>query len=297
MMTPRVSCAAACPPAGGGAAPFSDSAMIPSTLRKGASLAWITWRHNAALGQLGGALALSPANAYVVLSNPLAPRRRPVEMGDGYQIIDILLFAAIAGFLVLRLRSVLGRRTGLEQRRDPFTPPPAAPQIVPPPVSPPRAANGSAAPPLAAPSGIAAIAAGDPSFAEESFLRGARGAFEIIVNAFAAGDTAALKPLLSKDVFDRFAEAIEARRAANETLQTTLVSIKSAEIFEATVEGGTALVTVKFVSDQTNVTRTGDAKIVEGEADRVVEHVDFWTFARPVKARDPNWTLVATHSP
>ena len=71
----------------------------------------------------------------------------------------------------------------------------------------------------------------------------------------------------------------------------------SAEIVETTIEGNTALVTVKFVSEQTNVTRAADGKVVEGDPDRVVEHVDFWTFARPLRARDPNWTLVATHSP
>ena len=221
-------------------------------------------------------------------------------MGDGFQIIDILLFAAIAGFLVFRLRSVLGRRTGLERRRDPFAPP--APPPPTPIAAPPRVVNGSAAAPPAAavPSGLtgmAALKAADPSFGEEAFLAGGRAAFQIIVNAFAAGDVAALQPLLSKDVFDRFSEAIHQRVAAKEALQTNLVGLKSADIVETTIEGNTALVTVKFVSEQTNVTRAADGKVVEGDPDRVVEHVDFWTFARPLRARDPNWTLVATHSP
>jgi predicted lipid-binding transport protein (Tim44 family) len=219
-------------------------------------------------------------------------------MGDGFQILDILLFAAIAGFLVFRLRSVLGRRTGLEQRRDPFAAPPPPPTPI---AGPPRAINGSAAPaPAGAPAsggGMAALKAADPSFTEESFLTGARGAFQIIVNAFAAGDVAALQPLLSKDVFERFAEAIHTRVAAKEALQTNLVALKSAEIVETTLEGNTALVTVKFVSEQTNVTRTADGKVVEGDPERVIEHIDFWTFARPLRARDPNWMLVATHSP
>ena len=80
-------------------------------------------------------------------------------------------------------------------------------------------------------------------------------------------------------------------------MQTTLISMKSAEIVESSLEGGTALVTVKFVSDQTNVTRTADGKVVDGDPERVVEHIDFWTFARALRSRDPNWTLVATHSP
>jgi predicted lipid-binding transport protein (Tim44 family) len=221
-------------------------------------------------------------------------------MDSGYQIIDILLFAGIAGFLVFRLRSVLGRRTGLEQRRNlfapPQTPPPAsqappAPQPAAPRL---RAVDGGAAPSA---SGLDALKSADPSFTEDSFLKGARGAFEIIVNSFAAGDKAALKPLLSKDVYERFAEAIDTRLAAKETLQSNLISMKSAEIVDSSLEGGTALVTVKFVSEQTNVTRAADGTVRDGDPGHVEEHVDFWTFARPVRARDPNWTLVATHSP
>ncbi len=221
-------------------------------------------------------------------------------MDGGYQLIDILLFAAIAGFLVFRLRSVLGRRTGLEQRRDPFQPPPAPPappaqpgaaQAVPPRL---LAANGGAA----APGGpAAALKAADPSFADAAFLQGARSAFEIVVNAFAAGDKAALEPLLSKEVNQSFAGAIDARRAAKDTMHTTLVAVKSFEIVDSAVEGSTGFVTVKFVTDQTNVTRAADGKVIDGDPERVSEHIDFWTFARSLRARDPNWMLVATKSP
>jgi predicted lipid-binding transport protein (Tim44 family) len=217
-------------------------------------------------------------------------------MDSGYQLIDILLFAGIAAFLVFRLRSVLGRRTGLERRpTNPLAPPPA-PVPAKPAAAPVqlRAPNGAAAPPAG---GLAAITAADPSFSEETFLKGARGAFEIIVNSFAAGDKKALQPLLSKDVYDRFAEAIDARVAAKESLQSNLVAMKSAELVETSLESGTALVTVKFVSDQTNVTRAADETVRDGDPTRVDEHVDFWTFARPIRSRDPNWMLVATHSP
>ncbi len=225
-------------------------------------------------------------------------------MDNGYQLIDILLFAGIAGFLVFRLRSVLGRRTGLEQRRDPFQPPPAPPPAGAP-AAPPRlrAVNGGAAPADASPAGAApagpsaTLKAADPSFADDPFLQGARGAFEIIVNAFAKGDKAVLAPLLSKEVSQSFLGAIDARRAANETMETKLGAIKSAEIVDSAVEGSTGFVTVKFVTDQANVTRAADGKIVDGDPDRVSEHVDFWTFARSLRARDPNWMLVATKSP
>lgn len=211
-------------------------------------------------------------------------------MDDGtFQVLEILIFAAIAGFLVVRLRSVLGRRTGLERRHDAVTPAPLAAPAAPPA---PRALNGAVPA-----NGIGAIKTANSSFDDTTFLAGARSAFEIIVNAFAAGDTAALKPLLSKDVFNRFAEAVAARQAAKETLQTTLIAMKTAEIVEGSLDDGTALVTVKFVSEQTNVTRTADGKVTDGDPERVVEHVDFWTFARVLRSRDPNWTLVTTQSP
>ena len=221
-------------------------------------------------------------------------------MDGGYQLIDILLFAAIAGFLVLRLRSVLGRRTGLEQRRDPFrapsAPPSPPPSAVPLPAPAPRlrAIDGGAA---SSTGPTAALKAADPSFSDDAFLQGARGAFEIVVNAFAAGDKAALQPLLSKDVSQSFFGAIDAHRAANEKLETKLVAIKSAELVDSAVEGSTGFVTVKFVTDQTNVTRAADGTVTDGDPGRVSEHVDFWTFARSLRARDPNWMLVATKSP
>jgi predicted lipid-binding transport protein (Tim44 family) len=221
-------------------------------------------------------------------------------MSDGFQLFDILLFAAIAGFLVIRLRSVLGRRTGNEQRRDPFAAPPprpTAPQRVPPATPRGPVIEGTATPVPQGLKGVAAIAAADPSFDETTFLKGARSAFEIIVNAFAAGDTAAMQPLLSKEVYEPFAAALRERAAAKEKHETTLMSIKAADIVEAVIEGGTALVTVKFVSDQVNVTRGEDGAVRDGDPDRIVETTDVWTFARPLRSRDPNWTLVATHTP
>ena len=219
-------------------------------------------------------------------------------MGDGYQYLDIVLFAVIAGFLILRLRSVLGRRTGNERRRDPFVPPKpdaAAEKVVTLPRGRPSVGpTATATAPAATPG--ARIAAADPRFDETAFLAGARSAFEIIVNAFAKGDTAALQPLLSEPVYASFAEAIRVRLAQRETFETNLVTIKAVELVNTEIEGDTALVTVKFISDQTNVTRAADGSVLDGDPDRVVEKTDLWTFSRPVRSRDPNWTLVATHS-
>ena len=213
--------------------------------------------------------------------------------GGSAQLFGIIVFAAIAGFLLLRLRSVLGRRTGTEKRIDPFAPRPAPPSRSSP-FAQPGAAQGPVIEGQATPvpdrpqaaaktPGASAVKAADPAFDESQFLKGARGAFEIVVNAFAAGDVAALKPLLSPDVLDSFAGAIKARGGGKQP--SPLIAIKNAEIVESAVEGATALVTVKFVSDQ------------HRENNAAEEHVDHWTFSRPIKSRDPNWTLVATKAP
>jgi predicted lipid-binding transport protein (Tim44 family) len=216
-------------------------------------------------------------------------------MTDG-GFIDIVLFAMVAVFLVLRLRSVLGRRTGTERRRDLVERAVGAENVVSlPERNKPVEGNGSAAPGSVA-AGIAAIRAADPTFDPEHFLSGARGAFEMIVGAFAAGDTGSLRPLLSDEVYDRFAEAIHARQEARETLETNLLSVTSADLAEAELNGRTALVTVRFTSDQVNVTRAAGGEIVDGDPERVVEKTDFWTFARNTRASDPNWQLVATRS-
>ncbi len=145
--------------------------------------------------------------------------------------------------------------------------------------------------------GIGRIIAADSSFDPGGFLGGARAAFEMIVGAFAAGDAATLRPLLSDEVFENFNGAIKARAKANETLHTTLVGIKSAEIIEAMLDGKTALVTVKFVSEQINVTKDSEGRIIDGDPSTIAVITDIWTFARNIRARDPNWTLVATRSP
>jgi len=119
----------------------------------------------------------------------------------------------------------------------------------------------------------------------------------MIVTAYAAGDTATLRPLLADDVYDKFSGAIAARAKARETLQTTLVGITSADILEADVRGRDATITVKFISEQINVTRDAEGRIVDGDASTVTPVTDIWTFSRNLRSRDPNWTLIATRSP
>ena len=227
------------------------------------------------------------------------------DMGDGgsIQFLDIVFFAAVAVFLVLRLRSVLGRRTGTEKqqpdplRRDrPAPNQPGSDRVI---ELPRRPAHGE--PPMttgtAAQAGLTQIQLADRSFDPDGFLAGARGAFEMIVAGFAAGNKDQLRSLLSDEVYRNFAEAIGARAKNGETLQTTLVGIKSLAIEEAEMRGTTALVTVKIVSEQVNVTRDKDNQVVDGDPSQTAEVTDIWTFSRDTRASDPNWTLVETRSP
>lgn len=230
-------------------------------------------------------------------------------------MIEILFFAAIAAVILLRLRSVLGRRTGHEAppMRDPFgaaTQDDDAPGKV---VRLPRrdadaeaeadseiddAPTPTSAPaPASTAPGVDDVVKADPNFDPSEFVDGARGAFEIIVGAFAAGAKDDLRPLLSDEVMRGFAQAIDEREERDETLETTLVGFKDTGIDQAEVQGRTAFVTVRFETEQVNVTKDGEGRIVDGDPGAAEIITDVWTFARNLKASDPNWTLVSTEAP
>jgi predicted lipid-binding transport protein (Tim44 family) len=221
-------------------------------------------------------------------------------MSGGFQFIDIILFALVAGFLILRLRSVLGRRDGHQgPAQDPFRPPPAkepteAEVVRLPERGEPATGAATDHPAGSLQAGVTQIKIADPSFKEDEFLSGAGAAFEMILTAYVAGDSAALKPLLSPEVFANFSRSIEDRAAAGDVLETTLVGVRKATIEEAYMAGRMAHVTVRFVSEQVTVTRNAAGEIVEGDPDRVTTVTDLWTFARDTRSPDPNWTLVAT---
>jgi len=228
----------------------------------------------------------------------------------GIAFLDIIFFAMVAGFLILRLRSVLGRRTGEENperwrpQKPDQTPPGAAPTdnvtrfpdrgvAAPSPAE----EGGEPAAPGSVAAGVAAIRAVDPEFDPAGFVQGARGAFEMIVAAFAQGDGASLRPLLADAVNDSFTQAIRDRQARRWTLSTTLIGIRSAEIVAAEMRGRDALVTVKFVSEQVNATRDAAGELVEGDPNKVEVITDIWTFSRNTRSRDPNWFLAETATP
>ena len=230
-------------------------------------------------------------------------------MGGGFQFIDIILFAMIAAFIILRLRSVLGRRQDHHPRpRDHFSTEPHRTgqddNVVQLPDQSDHyedAGEGPESPAEAEPAstlqgGFADIARVMPDFDQEEFMVGARTAFEMIVQAFAEGDTDLLHNLLSDEVYNNFLQAIRAREANKQTLENTLVRIRTAEPLEAYLDGRSAFVTVKIVSEQVNVTRDAEGNTVAGDANHIAEVTDIWTFAHDVRSRDPNWELVATRS-
>lgn len=224
-------------------------------------------------------------------------------MSDGFAYLDLIFFAMVAAFIGLRLRSVLGRRTGNERRRpDAFTPPPAqrpADNVVPLPEREPTpaAAPPTSAAPMSTSSALSAIRQMDRSFDVDGFLQGAKAAFGMIVDAFAKGEKDALRPLLAPDVYQRFAGAIDDRSRRGESLSTELVAIRKAEVEGAAVEGSRARLTIRFESDQINVTHDAQGQAVDGAAAEIEQVVDIWTFERDTRSTDPNWQLTETRSP
>jgi len=213
------------------------------------------------------------------------------------QVLEIVFLAVIAGVILFRLYTVLGRRTGHER------PPQDAYRFQPNPDAPiaddtakvmPRRADtaDTASDPLT--QGIAAIRLADRSFEAEHFLNGARQAYEMIVTAFAKGDRAALKPLLSDEVYHTFDQVIAARESAKETVTFTFVGFKDTKIVEASLTNRIAEVTVSFGTQFISATTSETGTVVEGDAKSVREVTDVWSFSRDTRARDPNWTLVAT---
>jgi predicted lipid-binding transport protein (Tim44 family) len=245
-------------------------------------------------------------------------------VGNNY---DIILIGLVAIFLILRLRSVLGKRTGNERppARDPFGRPPSPPSA--PSSSPPRIgdagsggndnvvplpANGASRPRPSnatngpggirasvlpsATSGVAAIRSADPNFQPLAFAEGARSAFTTILDAFVKGDTQPLRILLDAPTFASFESAIRGRTERHEKAENTLIGFEASDIAAAALQGSIAQVTVRFVTEQINVVRNAEGQIADGNPNEVQKVIDLWTFRRDTKSSDPNWVLVKTES-
>jgi predicted lipid-binding transport protein (Tim44 family) len=236
---------------------------------------------------------------------------------NGFVDIYTIIFLAIAVVVFLRLRNVLGRRTGNE--RPPFDPysrrqsPPgrAGDKVIDLPRRPAEAGATAAveiAPAVAARfkviapegsslnDGLKAIAAADRTFDPDAFIAGAKTAYEMTVTAFAEGDRKTLRQLLGREVYDGFVSAIGEREGRGETIEFKFVGSDKADITGAAIKGGTAQVTVRFLSKLISATRDKNGAVVDGDPKHVGDVTDIWTFGRETASRDPNWKLIATES-
>ena len=209
-------------------------------------------------------------------------------------LLITLIFAAIAVFVILKLRSVLGTRTGFEKKNEPYAPADRGDKVIPMPERRQQEAPPMGEPKPAMDGGVAAIRRVDSGFDPERFLDGAKMAFEMIVTSFAKGDEKALEPLLAPAVYESFAADIRRRREAGETRETSVAGVRQTRLHEARLEGREARVTVLIVSEQINVTRDRSGNVIDGDPKQAETVSDLWTFARDTCSRDPNWQLVET---
>lgn len=214
-------------------------------------------------------------------------------------ILQLLVLAGIAVFLILRLKSVLGTREGFER----------------PPSQVNRSGDETRRPDFAVIEGgpdhditdhaeegsetaraLAAMKRIEPSFSVAEFLQGARGAYEMILMGFERGDLAGIKPFMSQDIYEAFAEVVEAREGQGLTIEADFVGLRELALAEATFDDTTkeAEISVRFVGELTSVVRDNAGEIVEGKPNEIKRQRDVWTFARVMGSDDPNWQLVAT---
>lgn len=209
----------------------------------------------------------------------------------------VIILAMVFVFVALRLWSVLGRRTGHEQPLAKPAEPITAPRAVPLALAKPEPAAPNVQEPQSAPgasAGLRAIAAADPRFDVARFVEGAKAAYRMILEAFWQGDRDRLNDLVGEEVAGAFAHAISERQAAGHVLDNRLVAIETTQIEEAWVENQTAHIRMRFEADVAAVTRDAEGKVVAGSLTDAVQTNDVWTFSRPLKSPDPNWTLTET---
>lgn len=214
-------------------------------------------------------------------------------------IFEIVILAMIAAFLGMRLYSVLGRRAeheeeivpkGFERGAEQQRIPPAQATVV----DMPQADRQITGFPPAIEQGLRAIAGADRRFDLISFLEGAKGAYEMVLEAFWRGDKEELRQLCDDDVYEGFVTAIDEREAAGHTLENRLVRIEETSVHSAILDGQIARIAVSFVSDIAALTRDKDGNMVAGSLDDAVESRDVWTFSRDVRSNDPAWLLDET---
>jgi len=215
------------------------------------------------------------------------------------QLLVIVAIAMVAGIILFRLYSVLGRRTGNErepqERLRRFGGAEASDNVVAMPDRKRLSPDAVLGKPLdGVEQGLMDIKLADRNFETDHFLNGAKKAHEMIVTAFAKGDREALRPLLSGEVFDTFDHAMKEREARKETVKYTVVGYKDVKVVHASLKGRMAEITLSFIVQFISSTTNAAGNVVEGDLAAVRDVTDIWTFSRDLRGADPNWTLVAT---
>ena len=241
-------------------------------LRKSQEAGWLSW---APIGRnVTGEADGEPSRAYIGHSVGSE------SLGVALQVLELIILAALAAVVLFQLYAVLGRRVG----RGPEDLTGAQPAVPPGAETPRPPAAGDEAASL---TGIAAVRARDPGFDTGHFLQGARQAYQTIVKAFAAGDRAALQPLLSGEVMANFETAIGQREAEGRTESVDFLQTPRADVENVSLVGDLAKASVRFLAEFRSRT-----KGPEGEAVDDRRTAEVWTFQRNLKSRDPNWTLI-----
>ncbi len=216
-------------------------------------------------------------------------------------VIQLLVLAGIAIFLILRLRSVLGSREGFEKPQVPMggaTDQARAPrrefEVIEGGVD--RDITDHVDDGSDAAKALAAMKIAEPGFHVGEFLQGARQAYEMILMAFEQGDMEEVKAFIADDVYEAFAEVVASREAQGLTVEANFVGVREVSLIDATFDRDTATgeITVRFVGELTYVVRDAQGEVVEGDPNSIKRQKDVWSFAREMGTGDPNWQLVAT---
>ncbi len=219
--------------------------------------------------------------------------------------VDLIFFIMIAAILVLRLRSVLGKRTGNEKKsKNNFSFDSKQAQktykdenIVKENLKQPKLVEENINNmDFKSKTGLEKINTIDKSFSSKEFLAGAKEAFESIVEAYAKSDFKTLKNLLNNKMFKIFSDSINKRNKKNNVLEHTFISFKNAEIKKISVKSSIAEIVVKFVTEQVNLLKNSKGKIIEGNPEYIEDHIDNWTFSKDLNSGNPNWNLTDTET-
>ncbi len=220
-------------------------------------------------------------------------------MGESIPFGDLIVLGAIALFIILRYRSVLGQKTGHDFSKTqtdkdglklvtPEKKPAESQEAEPEEETLPEFEDAQIT------NALHKMKATDPAFSVSEFLNGAKSAFEMVIDAFNQHDRETLKMLLSPEVYESFEESMKEQEEKSHTTETTLISLKEAEIVGAEMKKAAAQITVQFLSEQVHVVRDEEKNVIEGDPSRVQDIADEWTFERDLKSRNPNWAIIAT---